>query len=90
MIWFEVAMFSCLGPLAVGGLDVVYIWESFQMNLIFMQNDQHRRFWRKILLFLEYVEEQSPFISLRITKCIWIQKVHDNELVDKMQFFDTK
>ncbi|KAJ8037578.1 hypothetical protein HOLleu_18427 [Holothuria leucospilota] len=63
MIWSEVAMFSFLGPLAVGGLDVVYIWENFRINLIFMQNNQHRRFWRKMLLFLEYVEEQTPFIS---------------------------
>ncbi|KAJ8037272.1 hypothetical protein HOLleu_18052 [Holothuria leucospilota] len=63
MIWMDVLMFSSLGPLAIGGFNVDYLWENFQLHVKFMQNKIHQKFWNKIVRFLERTEDQVPYFS---------------------------
>ncbi|XP_071814948.1 uncharacterized protein [Apostichopus japonicus] len=65
MIWSDVAMFFSLGPLAVGGFNTNYIWESFKINVIFMNRDKEKKFWDEIDWFLKHVKDDVPLISLR-------------------------
>ncbi|XP_071814413.1 uncharacterized protein [Apostichopus japonicus] len=65
MIWSDVTMFFSLGPLAVGGFNTNYIWESFKINVIFMNRDKEKKFWDEIDWFLKHVKYDVPLISLR-------------------------
>ncbi|PIK51500.1 hypothetical protein BSL78_11605 [Apostichopus japonicus] len=64
MIWSDVAMFFSLGPLAIGGFNANYIWENFQISVIFMKRDEERKFWNDIIRFLKQVQDDVPLISL--------------------------
>lgn len=64
MIWSDVAMFFSLGPIAVGGFDASYIWEDFQVNVIFLKRDEKRKFWDEIIRFMRQDKEEVPLISL--------------------------
>ncbi|KAJ8037271.1 hypothetical protein HOLleu_18050 [Holothuria leucospilota] len=63
MIWMDVLMFSSLGPLAIGGFNVNYLWENFKLHVRFMQDDLHPTCWNQLVHFIKRTEDQAPYFS---------------------------
>lgn len=63
MIWLEIVMFIILAPIAVGGVDVSYVWERFRTNVYCMMGGEHQFFWEEITRYLRNVEGKTPVIS---------------------------
>ncbi|XP_077999161.1 uncharacterized protein LOC144452037 [Glandiceps talaboti] len=49
MIWLEIAMFLILPPLAVGGFDIVYLWEDFKLNVTRVRREKQDDKWYPIV-----------------------------------------
>ncbi|XP_072028398.1 uncharacterized protein [Amphiura filiformis] len=54
MIWSEILMVLVLPLMAVGGLDLHWIWEDFLTRICEIRCDKHHCFWEKIVKFIKH------------------------------------
>lgn len=66
LIWSTIIMFITLSIIALGGLDLNYIWEHFASSVVQAQTALYRSFWQKIFSHLRVMGGQHSVINLTL------------------------
>lgn len=66
LIWSNIVMFIVLSVIAIGGLDLCYIWDNFSLSITQMQNEIHGQFWRKIFTHISHISGEHSTMSLTL------------------------